>query len=82
LGVDIIDVSSGGILEWSQEPLPEGYHVPASAKVKAVVQSSTAVMVVGNITKGISSEEYLSKGQADLIAVVSMSCSQIFSISN
>jgi 2,4-dienoyl-CoA reductase-like NADH-dependent reductase (Old Yellow Enzyme family) len=76
LAVDIIDVSSGGNLQWGvanntmRSPFPEGYQVPFAAAIKKAVPEIT-IMAVGLITSGESSEHFLASGQADLIAVVS-----------
>ncbi|HAT36635.1 MAG TPA: NADH:flavin oxidoreductase / NADH oxidase [Rhodospirillaceae bacterium] len=69
-GVDIIDVSSGGIFgdtELPGVPRVQGYHVGFSEGFKKEVDA--LVMVVGLITEAQQAEDILQQGQADLIGM-------------
>lgn len=63
-GVDLIDVSSGGLIPASVPSFP-GYQVPFSEKIKH--QSEIATGAVGLITSGLHAEEILQNDRADLI---------------
>lgn len=67
LGVDWIDVSSGGASRAQKIRTGPGYQVPFAQAVKARV--GTAVMAVGSITEPRQAEQILADGQADLIAI-------------
>ena len=67
LGVDWIDVSSGGVSPQQKITLGPGYQVPFARAVKAAVK--VPVMTVGLITDGSQAEAILANGDADLIAV-------------
>ncbi|WP_316636122.1 NADH:flavin oxidoreductase/NADH oxidase [uncultured Flavobacterium sp.] len=64
-GVDLIDVSSGGLVSHQQIPLQPNYQVPFAEKIKKDAQILTGA--VGLITKAKQAEEILENGQADLI---------------
>ena len=70
-GVDVIDCSSGGILERS--PMDSvrarhyGYQVPYANRIKA--QAGIMTMAVGHIVHADQAEAILQAGQADLIAL-------------
>ncbi len=69
-GVDIIDISSGGITgdgNLPNVPRVQGYHVGFSKEFKDEVDA--LVMVVGSITKPKQAEDILKKGKADLIGM-------------
>ncbi len=63
-GVDLIDVSSGGLVPASIPTYP-GYQVPLSETIKHQVQIPTGA--VGLITSGLHAEEILQNDRADLI---------------
>lgn len=65
LGVDIIDVSSGGLDAGQKIPLGPGYQVPGAEAVKA--GATIPVMAVGLITEPAQAQAILDAGQADLI---------------
>lgn len=67
LGVDWIDVSSGGASSAQKIRTGPGYQVPFAQAVKAGVK--TAVMAVGSITEPVQAEQILLNDQADLIAI-------------
>ncbi|QFP76816.1 NADH:flavin oxidoreductase/NADH oxidase [Deinococcus sp. AJ005] len=67
-GVDVLDVSSGG-LTTAQQITPEpGYQVPFASAVKKAV-SGMDVMAVGMIESPEQAERILQDGDADLIAL-------------
>lgn len=65
LGVDIIDVSSGGVDARQKIPLGPGYQVPGAEAVKR--GTGMAVAAVGLITEPKQAQEILNAGQADMI---------------
>ena len=64
-GVDLIDVSSGGLVSHQQIPLQPNYQVPFAAKIKK--EASILTGAVGLITEAKQAEEILKNGQADVI---------------
>jgi 2,4-dienoyl-CoA reductase-like NADH-dependent reductase (Old Yellow Enzyme family) len=64
-GVDLIDVSSGGLVYHQQIPLGPNYQVPFAEKIKNETGILTAA--VGLITEAVQAEEILVSGKADLI---------------
>jgi 2,4-dienoyl-CoA reductase-like NADH-dependent reductase (Old Yellow Enzyme family) len=69
-GVDLMDVSSGGIAgPVARNPVAQfpGYQVPFSAEIRA--GADIATMAVGMITTAEQAEKVLEDGQADLIAL-------------
>ncbi len=64
LGVDYIDVSSGGVAPYDYDPQPL-YQVPLSKQIKSVV--NIPVTAVGLITEYEQAESILQNNQADLI---------------
>ncbi|WP_163409195.1 NADH:flavin oxidoreductase/NADH oxidase [Flavobacterium ajazii] len=64
-GVDLIDVSSGGLVSHQKITLGPGYQVPFAEKVKNEANILTGA--VGLITEAKQTEGILEKGQADLI---------------
>jgi 2,4-dienoyl-CoA reductase-like NADH-dependent reductase (Old Yellow Enzyme family) len=65
IGVDFIDVSSGGILDNEVLPTTPGFQVPFAAAIKA--QSNIATGAVGLITDAHQAEEVVASGQADAV---------------
>jgi len=65
LGVDLIDVSSGGAVAHQQIKLEPGYQVPFARKIRAEAQIATGA--VGMITDPGQAEMILQEGSADLI---------------
>ena len=65
LGIDLLDVSSGGLDAGQKIPLGPGYQVPGAAAVKA--GADMPVAAVGLITEPKHAQEILSEGKADLI---------------
>ncbi|GEL10293.1 oxidoreductase [Flavobacterium glycines] len=64
-GVDLIDVSSGGLVSYQKIPLEPGYQVPFAEKIK----SETGILTgaVGLITEANQAEEIIKSGKADLV---------------
>lgn len=65
-GVDLIDVSSGGVVPVSPNAYP-GYQVPFAEKIRHAVKIPTGA--VGLITSGIQAEEILQNNRADLVFI-------------
>ncbi|KAH6916961.1 NADH:flavin oxidoreductase/NADH oxidase [Coprinopsis sp. MPI-PUGE-AT-0042] len=66
LGVDLVDVSSGGASINQKITIEPGYQIPFAAKVKSAVPA-LAVGAVGLITGPEQAESYLQEGKADVI---------------
>ena len=70
-GVDVIDCSSGGILERSPmdgiRAQKYGYQVPYAEKIRA--EAGIMTMAVGHIVHADQAEAILQSGRADLIAI-------------
>jgi 2,4-dienoyl-CoA reductase-like NADH-dependent reductase (Old Yellow Enzyme family) len=64
-GVDLIDVSSGGLVSYQQIVLGPNYQVPFAEKVKKEANMLTGA--VGLITEADQAEAILSNSQADLV---------------
>jgi 2,4-dienoyl-CoA reductase-like NADH-dependent reductase (Old Yellow Enzyme family) len=64
LGVDLIDVSSGGNVVGAKIPLGPGYQVPFAERIRTEVEIPTGS--VGMITTPQQADEIIRSGQADL----------------
>ena len=64
-GVDLIDVSSGGLVSHQKIELRPSYQVPFAEKIKK--ETSILIGTVGLITGAKQAEEILNNGQADLV---------------
>ncbi|WP_428230592.1 NADH:flavin oxidoreductase/NADH oxidase [Flavobacterium sp.] len=64
-GVDVIDVSSGGLVSHQKIELKPGYQVQFAEKVKK--EASVLTGAVGLITEAHQAETILENGQADLV---------------
>ncbi|MFJ9344051.1 NADH:flavin oxidoreductase/NADH oxidase [Streptomyces sp. NPDC101733] len=64
-GVDLLDVSTGGLAPGVTIPLGPGYQVPFAARVKA--ESALPVAAVGLITEPEHAEKILANGEADAV---------------
>ena len=64
-GVDLIDVSSGGLVSHQQISLGPNYQVPFAEKIKK--ETGILTGAVGLITEAIQAEEIISSGKADLV---------------
>ena len=67
LGVDLFDISSGGLITGVSIPTGPGYQVPLAASVSTAVEEPVAV--VGQITEAEQAEAILQSGDADVIAL-------------
>ncbi len=65
LGVDLIDVSSGGLVPGVQIPLGPGYQVPFAEEIRK--QAGIPTGAVGMITEPNQADAILKEGKADLI---------------
>ncbi|KAI9815932.1 MAG: hypothetical protein M1827_001924 [Pycnora praestabilis] len=69
-GVDLLDVSSGGLVAAQKIKSGPGYQAPFSKAIREAVQGSgVAVGVVGMITSGSQANELLDQGYADVAIV-------------
>ena len=64
-GVDVIDVSSGGLVNYQKIPVGPGYQVPFAARIKS--ESNIPTGAVGLITNAAQAEAILVQEEADLI---------------
>lgn len=64
-GVDIVDVSSGGMAPHAQIPVAPGYQVPFAARIRAEGGIPTAA--VGMITEPTQANAIIQQGQADFV---------------
>ena len=64
-GVDLIDVSSGGLVPNVKIPIAPGYQVPFAAAIRK--QAGIATGAVGMITDPEQAEAIIKSGQADLV---------------
>jgi 2,4-dienoyl-CoA reductase-like NADH-dependent reductase (Old Yellow Enzyme family) len=67
LGVDLIDVSSGGLVPKARIPVGKGYQVPFARKIRDEVGILTGA--VGLITEPRHADEIVTGGDADLVFV-------------
>jgi 2,4-dienoyl-CoA reductase-like NADH-dependent reductase (Old Yellow Enzyme family) len=67
LGVDVVDVSGGGIGGGWEHPLGYGYQVPFAAQIRA--EADIATMAVGLIVDARQAEAIVAGGSADLVAL-------------
>jgi 2,4-dienoyl-CoA reductase-like NADH-dependent reductase (Old Yellow Enzyme family) len=67
LGVDLVDVSSGGLVPHVKIPLGPGYQVPFAAQLRR--EAGIATGAVGLITTPGQAEGILAGGAADVVAI-------------
>lgn len=65
LGVDLIDVSSGGNVPNAQIPVGPGFQVPFAARIRR--EAGIATGAVGMITEAIQANAIIESGQADIV---------------
>ncbi len=65
IGVDIIDVSSGGTLPRAKIEIGPGYQVPFAERIKR--ETGILTGAVGMITEPLQAEEIVASGKADLV---------------
>jgi 2,4-dienoyl-CoA reductase-like NADH-dependent reductase (Old Yellow Enzyme family) len=66
-GVDLVDVSSGGLLPNVHVPVGPGYQAPFAERIRR--EANVATGAVGMITEPDQAEEVLQAGKADLIII-------------
>ncbi len=64
-GVELIDVSTGGMLPHAKIPVGSGYQVPFSEQVRSGAQIATAA--VGQIVDPAQADEIVRNGRADIV---------------
>ncbi|UTF55231.1 NADH:flavin oxidoreductase/NADH oxidase [Natronosalvus rutilus] len=69
LGVDLIDVSSGGVHPDQQGPSGPNYQVPLAEGIDEVVDDEVAVGAVGGITRAEQADALVRNERADLVLV-------------
>jgi 2,4-dienoyl-CoA reductase-like NADH-dependent reductase (Old Yellow Enzyme family) len=67
LGVDLIDVSSGGLVPQARIPVAKGYQVPFARRIREEVDIRTGA--VGLITEPHYADEIITGGDANLIFI-------------
>ena len=67
LGVDLIDVSSGGLLPHVKIPLEPGYQVPFAAQIRR--EAGIATGAVGLITGAGQAAQIVANGDADVVLI-------------
>ncbi len=67
LGVDLVDVSSGGLVPHVKIPVGPGYQVPFAAQIRRDADIATGA--VGLITESKQAEKILQDGAADLVLI-------------
>jgi 2,4-dienoyl-CoA reductase-like NADH-dependent reductase (Old Yellow Enzyme family) len=65
LGIDLIDVSSGGLVPKARIPVGKGYQVPLARKIRDEADVMTGA--VGLITEVEHANEIVTGGDADLV---------------
>ncbi len=65
LGVDLIDVSSGGTLAKVRIPVAPGFQVPFAARIRQ--EAGIATGAVGLITAPAQAQQIIASGQADIV---------------
>ncbi|MEP6908284.1 MAG: oxidoreductase, partial [Pseudoxanthomonas sp.] len=65
LGVDLIDVSSGGLVPGVKIPVGPGYQVDFAARIRK--EAGIATGAVGMITEPQQAEAIIASGQADIV---------------
>lgn len=63
--IDLIDVSSGGLVTHQKIPVGPGYQVPFAFRIKK--ETGILTGAVGMITDAVQAEDILAKGEADVI---------------
>jgi 2,4-dienoyl-CoA reductase-like NADH-dependent reductase (Old Yellow Enzyme family) len=67
MGVDLVDVSSGGLIPHVKIPLAPGYQVPFAARVRH--DAGVATGAVGLITESTHAARIIDEGAADLVLI-------------
>lgn len=64
-GVDVVDVSSGGLVAHAKIPVAPGYQVPFAARIRR--EAGIATAAVGLITEPAQADAIVANGEADLV---------------
>ena len=64
-GVDVVDVSSGGLVAHAKIPVAPGYQVPFAARIRR--EAGIATAAVGLITEPAQADAIIANGEADLV---------------
>ena len=67
LGVDLVDVSSGGLLPHVKIPLAPGYQVPFAARIRR--EAGIATGAIGLITEAGQAAAIIANGEADVVLI-------------
>jgi len=67
LGIDLIDISSGGLVPRARIPVAKGYQVPLARKIRCEARVMTGA--VGLITEAHYADEIVTGGDADLVFI-------------
>jgi len=65
VGVDVVDVSSGGMVPHAKIPAAPGFQVPFAARIRR--EAGIATAAVGLITEAEQANEIVASGAADLV---------------
>jgi len=66
-GVDLIDVSSGGLIPMARIPVGKGFQVPLARRIRDEAKVMTGA--VGLITEARYANEIITSGDADLVLI-------------
>jgi 2,4-dienoyl-CoA reductase-like NADH-dependent reductase (Old Yellow Enzyme family) len=67
IGLDYVDVSSGGIISEARTPTAPGYNVPIAQEVRRA--TGIATRTVGLIVMPKQADEVIAEGKADMVAL-------------
>jgi 2,4-dienoyl-CoA reductase-like NADH-dependent reductase (Old Yellow Enzyme family) len=67
LGVDLVDVSSGGVIPHVKIPVAPGYQVPFAARIRR--EADVATGAVGLITESTQAARIIDDGAADVVLI-------------
>jgi 2,4-dienoyl-CoA reductase-like NADH-dependent reductase (Old Yellow Enzyme family) len=67
LGVDLVDVSSGGVVPHAKVPVAPGYQVPFAARIRR--EAGIATGAVGLITESAQAAAIIANGEADVVLI-------------
>ena len=66
-GVDLVDVSTGGLIDGVTIPVKPGYQVPFADRIRA--KAGVPTTAVGLITKPRQAQKIVAHGQADAVEI-------------
>jgi NADPH2 dehydrogenase len=67
LGLDYVDISSGGVTAETKLPVTPGFNAPVAEKVRR--EAGVATRVVGLIATSVQAEAIIAEGKADMVAL-------------